>query len=205
MKADRLEKYRRRLRGNAPLIGDWLRRKSVEALMNDGSPEAARALAEAMTLNNDGQAKDELMGALRRLTDQRGIDAVCEVWASTRHAGLAQLIMKSGWAPSAPTKLRVLIALKAGRLELVTEGGVEVAEPLLQACDDVDPVIAGQAGLALRQLTHADAREGLCRLLIERDHKIAREAVVAAEYAPHDSRQRALFYFLTEQWEKYES
>ena len=61
---------------------------------------------------------------------------------------------------------------------------------------------------ALQQLADrgsTEVQEALCSLVIKHDHPIAREIAVAAQYAPRDPRQRALFYFLTEQWEKYES
>jgi WD40 repeat protein len=50
-----------------------------------------------------------------------------------------------------------------------------------------------------------EAQEALCRLVIRHDHSIAREAALKTQCAPRDVQQRALFYFLTGQWEKYES
>jgi WD40 repeat protein len=49
-----------------------------------------------------------------------------------------------------------------------------------------------------------EAQEALCRLMVEHGHPLARQIVLAAQYLPHDERLRALFYFLTEQWEAYE-
>jgi WD40 repeat protein len=61
---------------------------------------------------------------------------------------------------------------------------------------------------ALRQLTeqgNVEAQESLCRLVIFHDLSLAREATLAMPCAPREAPQRALFYFLTEQWDKYES
>lgn len=61
---------------------------------------------------------------------------------------------------------------------------------------------------ALRQQAESgslEAQEALCRLVTKHGHPIAREIVVAANIAPVDPRHRALFYFLTEQWDKYEA
>lgn len=285
-----LRKYGMWLRDETPLIGGWVRHRAIAALMKDGSPEAVHELVKAVNLSNGGKAQDEMLAALQLLTDQRGIDVVCEVWTSTRHAELAQLMMKHGWVASGPMELRVLSALKAGRLEIVAEGGTEVVEPLLQACkdsdvwiaqqarqclaklknaeainvvcarwvarreewltqaveqghyvaqkpvavrvlsalktgqleavsegeaevvepllqacEDRDPDIARRARLTLRQLQKVGAREALCRVVIERDLQTAREAALEARYTPNKTHERALFYFLTEQWDKYES
>jgi WD40 repeat protein len=52
---------------------------------------------------------------------------------------------------------------------------------------------------------HVEAQEALCRLMVEHDHPLARQIVLAVQYLPCDEHLRALFYFLTEQWEAYES
>jgi hypothetical protein len=60
----------------------------------------------------------------------------------------------------------------------------------------------------LRQLTeqgNVEARESLCRLVMFHDLFLAREAALAMQCAPQDTSQRALYYFLTEQWDKYEN
>jgi WD40 repeat protein len=123
MEAKRWERYRRLLYGNAPLIGGWLRRKTVEWLMEDGTPEAVRLLEEAAARNGDEQIRFALVTALRQLAEQGKVDA----------------------------------------------------------------------------------QESLCRLAVFHDLALARETAIALSCAPRDASQRALFYFLTEQWEKYES
>jgi len=57
---------------------------------------------------------------------------------------------------------------------------------------------------ALRNLGSKTAQQALCRLVIERDDPVARDAALAAGYVPQDEEQRALFFFLTEQWERYD-
>jgi WD40 repeat protein len=61
---------------------------------------------------------------------------------------------------------------------------------------------------ALRRLARrgsSAAREALCVLVLDHDHAGAQKLVVAAGYAPQTPQRRALFYFLTEQWEPFES
>src|SRR5215471_110187 len=49
MDASLLEKRRRRLTAQTPLIGGWLRRSALSSLIKDGSTEATIALVEAAT------------------------------------------------------------------------------------------------------------------------------------------------------------
>jgi hypothetical protein len=210
MDAKQLGKYRRRLYSRVPLIGGWLRKRAAQALARDGSPGAVRALAEAVAqIGADIRIDDEEvhrigLAALRQITDRRAIDAACDVWAATRHADLTALLIDHQWVASTPPEVKVLAALKVGQVETVTRGQAEVVEPLVQACDDADPTIAGRARQALPNLRSKAAQEALCRLLIERDHPAAQEAALAAGYVPEDEHQRALFLFLTEQWERYD-
>ena len=205
MNAKRLGKYQRQLYSRMPLIGGWLRRRAAQTLAQDSSPEAVRALAEAVTRSNDERVRGIALERIRHIDTQPCINAVCAVWAATRHPDLTALLTERGWVASAPPDVKVLSALKTKRLEWVTEGDADVVEPLARACEDGDPTIAEQARLALRQLKNLDAHEALCRLVIEYNHPLAREIAVTAQYAPRAPHQRALFYFLTGQWDKYES
>jgi WD40 repeat protein len=49
------------------------------------------------------------------------------------------------------------------------------------------------------------ARQTICNLVIDHDHPSARKLAPAAGYTPDDPEQRALFFFLTEQWQQFES
>ncbi|MBV9406188.1 MAG: WD40 repeat domain-containing protein [Acidobacteriaceae bacterium] len=50
-----------------------------------------------------------------------------------------------------------------------------------------------------------EAQDALCLAVIEHDHPLAREAALSVGHAPREAGTRALFFFLTEQWEKYNS
>ncbi len=116
------------------MIGRWLRRGAAEALTQDGSPEA-------VTRIHDRQVVDMALAAIRRLTNQECLNQVCIVWAETRHTELAEVIIEHGWIASAPVKMKVLSAMKTGKLDPVTRGRAEVVEPLLLVCDDADETI----------------------------------------------------------------
>jgi len=84
MNADELEKWRRRLYSDAPILGSRIRRRAVAALAADGSPQAVRLIAEAWVRDYEGRNDPAFQAAaaeaLRSLQDQAAIDAVCSVW-----------------------------------------------------------------------------------------------------------------------------
>src|SRR5262249_12957170 len=65
-----------------------------------------------------------------------------------------------------------------------------------------------QAFVCLRDLARMGkkpAREAMCRLVINSDYGPAREEVLAGGYQPEEEIHRALFFFMTGQWEAYEA
>src|SRR5262249_28359117 len=132
-------------------------------------------------------------------------DTLCARWAETRAPQLADIMVQGHYVAQQPLAIRVLSALKTEQPHLLTALSADVIGPLLQACEDSDVTIRTQACLPLRRLNNSEAREALCRFLIDQDHAIAREAALQGQYAPRDEYQRALFFFLTEQWERYDA
>lgn len=193
------------LHNRLPLIGGWLRRYAVGILAEEDSPISARLLAETVVLNYDKRTTKAATAVLSGLTNPASIDAVCEMWAGMRHPALTTLIVNQGWVAAKPPRLKVLTALQAGCLTELAAGRVEVVEPLVQAAADADPHLAAQARQVLRRLSHPASQEALCRLVVEQDSPPAREAALEAGYVPQEPAQRALFFFLTDQWERYDS
>ncbi|HLJ95231.1 MAG TPA: WD40 repeat domain-containing protein [Gemmataceae bacterium] len=92
---------------------------------------------------------------------------------------------------------------------LAEDGSAEAMRALADAVANAEDAFLADAALEiLRQLAAHDnvaAREALCRLVIHHDEPAARQIVSAAGYVPHEESNRALFYFLTERWDAYES
>jgi WD40 repeat protein len=174
-------------------------------LVQTESPEVVRHLADIVVRNENDQLCRPILEAFGGLIDQSCIDQICQAWLSTRHEGLGNLLEQQGWVASSPDPLTLLTTLKSGRLEPLKQAGPEIVIPLLKACQDADPTVAGNARLALAALQNPAAREELFRLIIETDQPLPREIAIAAGYAPPDPQQRALFYILTEQWAQYEA
>src|SRR5262245_54170008 len=204
MEARELAKYQRGLHSRMPLIGGWLRRGAARRLAEEGSAGAVRALADAVARTPDARLREQALTALRQVEQQACVDACCGIWLMTRHADLERLLIEKRWVATGQPAYRVYSALKTGQPERVIQGNAAGVLPLVQACEDRDAEIAARAREWLPQLKREEAREAVCRVVIEEDNAPAREGALAGGYLPKDPHQRALFLFLTEQWERYE-
>jgi hypothetical protein len=73
----------------------------------------------------------------------------------------------------------------------------DTADTLVRGTELEDAVVADKYERALRRLGPGPARERLCQ--------IARHAAVDAGYLPENERDRAVFLYLTQQWELYDA
>jgi hypothetical protein len=89
---------------------------------------------------------------LEGVQDPTTINVLCAAWKHG-HPLLTEIAERKDFLISHSSGLRVLLALKATRPELLVDGGTEIIEPLLQLCQDNDPVLAEQARLTLSQVT----------------------------------------------------
>ncbi len=113
------------------------------------------------------------------------------------------ILVEAGYVAQQPLAVRVYSALKTNNLPFIEYIEAAGVEPLLAACQDADPQIAQNAQSVLRKLKHPDAQEALCRVVIEREVETARKIALEAGYEPHEVEQRALFYFLAGDLERY--
>jgi WD40 repeat protein len=92
---------------------------------------------------------------------------------------------------------------------LTAEGSRLALETLAAAAaDSTDRSVRTAALAAIRELAargNCDARTLLCRLAIRAETPAALDEVLRAGYVPNDPLQQALFYFLSEQWKKYDA
>lgn len=204
MDARTLAKHRRWLVSESRWVPSWLRRAAANALARAETAEAARVLAELFSKDRSISVQEAVGNALRRLTQPRAIDSVCAVWAETRSPRLASLLQREGWKATAPVDLRVLTRLRADACDGAPLKGDEI-ESIVRAIDDVDPKIAARAVKLLSGLAQPDEIEVLCEVVMRSDDPRLRKLAVEKGYAPQEPGWRALFYFLTQQWDRYES
>jgi len=100
---------------------------------------------------------------------------------------------------------RLWTALLLGRRELVRGLDAGWVAVVFQACEDRDAALASEAIALLSELTDPAARDAVCQRFLDRNDDEARRAALEGGYLPRDPAKRALFLFLTEQWERYEA
>lgn len=194
---------RTRLFDRTPLLGAGRRRQAAEALAALEDQGAALPLAEALVGLEDEAVHAVAIERLAQLEDPAAIDAVCALWAHTRHPRLADLAAAQGWIAREPYEARVLGLLVAGGAEAMMDALPELVPALLAATEDADTAIADAAWAALAGLRRQDAREALCAMVLELDDRRAVKAVREGGHQPEDPRRRALLLLLTEQGEAY--
>lgn len=290
MNSKRLSKLTSQLYNKVPLIGIFFRRRAARALAQDASPRACAVLAHALSQHRDPQVLRIAQETIEKINSQAGINAVCEVWADTRHKRLERILLDHDWKATDPPEVKALTALKSGCLEpvitaganivpslvqacsdvdreiasgarfcltqlqkpdaidalcsqwqqsraplleqailargyiarkpagtqvlsalkngkpgILLDGKAEVVPALIQACRDGDPEIAQQAQAAVLLLKDPEAQDEVCRIYLEQNDPIARQAAIQAGYLPIEAHQRALFFFLTDSWERYQA
>ncbi|MBN2005065.1 MAG: hypothetical protein JXA21_17025 [Anaerolineae bacterium] len=204
-KAEEIARLERRLSSRIPLAGGLIRRQAVTALMENGSPEAVAVLARASVESADTTVRERARAFVSQLGDHRSVNVVCQVWYELRHPALDALLVQNNWVASHPVEVRVFSALKVGALGILQSAGPEVIGPLLMACDDFDPDIKVRFQEVVRNLQKPETRDALCAALIERDFPLARAIAVEMGIAPENLATRALFFFLTGQWDRYDA
>ena len=205
MNLRRLETLRRRLETPTPLVGGWLRESAIRELTALDSSPAVRMLASTLANTDESDLQTSIAKALRQCSRKEAIDAVAEVWQETRHPALAGLLRKQRWLASAPIELRVMTALLTGQHKPFAALGPGAIESLVRATADRDPALAQLAMDWLQRLREPAEIEAFCAVLIRLDQPELRQLALAKRWAPRASADRALFFLLTGQMEKYES
>ncbi len=191
-----------------PILGRWIRRRTAVQLARKartGDPSAVELLAEALARHHDLTVRSLAAGTLDRLESSTAVDAFCASWARSRNQALEGVLMRAQYIAHHPMALRVLTAVKVGKPQALLALGEQAVEPMLAACRDQDPDIAAGARAALGALTDPAAKEALCHHLMAGEDADLAAVAIAANIAPRETAERALFYFVTEQWEAYEN
>ncbi len=154
--------------------------------------------------DTDGEIAASAQECLHHLEDPAAVDQFCVAWMSSRTESLTEMLVKGGYVAQQPLPVRIYSALKNERISWIEYVEPEGIEPLLQACTDADPAISQGAQFTLRGLKNLETQQALCQVVIERDDPTARAITLECGYEPREVDQKALFYFLTGQMERYE-
>ncbi|MFI8165590.1 hypothetical protein ACIGAN_04425 [Streptomyces sp. NPDC085931] len=101
----------------------------------------------------------------------------------------------------------VLLAVAKDRPDLIDLTRPGTVDAVLNGTRLASAELAEKYRRVLRELPEGGARERLCEIACSRmpGYEEAVAAAIDAGYAPEGQRERAVFYFLTEQWEKYDA
>lgn len=142
---------------------------------------------------------------LIRLQTQPAVDEFCRLWSQTRAPLLEEALINASYKARSPLAIRLLVALKTGRMVTAEAAPPEGLPVLLEALNDLDPTIRENARAALNKLKNEETREALCVRVIEHDDALAKEIALANGYTPRTPELRALFLFLTGQLTEYDA
>lgn len=142
---------------------------------------------------------------LRHALSGAALTEFCLQWSRSREPDLEAILVESSLVPRQPPPLRLICALKTGNLEIPRNCPPRSLEFLMNACQDADPVIQHNARAAIRALQAQESREAVCQLFLSGGRLEARQIALDAGYLPANQEDRALFLFLTEQWQAYET
>jgi hypothetical protein len=169
--------------------------------LEDAGPESAPALRVALR-DPDPEVAGNARAVLIATRNQDLIDAVAAAWAEQRDELIADVLLQGGHVASKPVQVRVLTALLGGGIGALDTMGADAVAHLTAATGDPDLRIQQSAHYALRRLSDPAAQAEVCRQALA-GTKEAKAAAIDAGYLPSDERERALFLFLTEQWQRY--
>jgi hypothetical protein len=156
-----IERWGRWLRWSVPLLAWPFRHWAIRQLTRfRDQAEAIMWLVWALS-SADRQVAIQAEQALRSLTAQPAVDALCTLWIKDRDKRLGRLIAECRYIAAQPVELRVLSGLKAGRLEKLRATEAEAVPALVQALADWDSVIAQTARIVLGSLKAQPAVDAL--------------------------------------------
>jgi len=189
----------RRVRtASALLNGDFCVASDVDAA---GLADLVEWLSDA-----DGEMRGAAFHALLMLKDTGAVNALLSEWASHRVRELDEIVGTAGYVATDPLLLKVLSGLRNERYDAFNEAFEELIHPLVIALGDRDSRIADRAAKFISSLVDdEDAAEAFCMFAVRLDVSRALEIAVRHRLFPRSLRDRALFFFLTEQWTEYES
>jgi hypothetical protein len=96
-----LQKIKKDLHNNLPIIGPMLQRKACEKLASDSSADVVPLLLEAVTLETS-KAKPIAEEALRSLNDRAAVDALCRAAINDPSSTAARICLQTKNRPSSP-------------------------------------------------------------------------------------------------------
>jgi WD40 repeat protein len=146
-------------------------------------PRAVGPLVEAVLFSDDDRIRSLALRALGSMKDQECIDSLCGLWAHFRDRNLEEIIIRKGYIAANDPGARCLSALSANKTPIITQGSADLAEGLIRACSDEDPILASRAKERLFQLESAPLINRICHIWLRTREPLLSQAIEAAQYS----------------------
>ncbi len=173
-------------------------------MIKDGTPSMVAPLVAA-TLYDDPLIPERAQKCLYELRNQAAVDELCRIWSESRSAALERIILQAHYQALNPVKVRLLVSLLTGQVSIAERTEPSGLSTLFEATHDGNETIQRNALKALANLQNPETRDAICMRVIEEDDSRAREIALANGYMPRAPEMRALYTFLTAQWQAYDS
>jgi HEAT repeat protein len=180
-----------------------LKNNRMDVIMQS-SADMVSELVEACA-DQDPEIAARAVQCLPHLQNQAAVDVFCQIWSFSRDALLEKALVQAGYHARGEPEIRLLVALKTGQKETARRTPPQALPFLFKALEDADEVIREHALDTLLHLTKEETRDALCAQVVLGDLPAAREIALKAGYAPRAPEDRALFFFITEQWQAYDA
>jgi WD40 repeat protein len=136
---------------------------------------------------------------------EKDLEQLAKIWLTERQSFLYEIFVKRNFLPSELPEARVRLALKMGR-----QNELRVQPTLVKviaiASEDNDKAIADAARQLLPPIVDRPARvQAIIEAIFIQDLPFAQQLAVERDYAPDEISLKILFYFLTGQFDRYES
>jgi hypothetical protein len=173
-------------------------------VLTRGGAEIIRPLC-CEYLRADSETHSWARYALLNLSEQTQVDTLAQIWFSSRDAALAELLQTSQRFPEQPDEVRLGALLKFNPQNVLPALQPALIPLLVEFMADADPQIRAAADMVLNHLPDGELPPALCEHLMQ--HPNARLEAICLEkhYLPATPVRQALFLFLTQQWQAYQT
>jgi WD40 repeat protein len=151
--------------------------------------------------DKDTQIASVTSNFIVQIENRAVIDELCKRWVDSRSSQLEQIIQRGGYSASQPIEVQVLIAFK---FKQIVNEKIEVIDCLVNAINDKDVEIVNAAKSWATKLKKQQTIDTLCRKWIDSQNTILEAIIQKENYEPSEPSDKALFFFLLGNWQKYE-
>jgi WD40 repeat protein len=166
-------------------------------------PKTIQELVDACS-DSDPAISANARHLLLCLSSPAAIDELCGIWCQKRSPILQQMIQQAGYIAQTPIAYRVLTALLNSHLDIPENISAEDLPLLVNTLDDPLQEIADAGKEALLHLVQVPAQSALVDFALLQEIPVYLDIVQTAGYLPNRDEQKALFFFLTYQFSRYD-